>query len=304
MPPAIQGRLDAFRQQRRVQAGSLIVSVFGDAILPRGGRIWIGSLIGLLDPLGLSERLVRTAVFRLAREDWIRAESRGRRSDYVLTPSGRQRCEEAARHIYAAGAPLWDQAWRLILPVGEFGAEELEALHRVLFWQGFGVIGGNCFVHPGADLEAALAALAAEGLSEQIGRLMPLVATKPGGGPWADDADLVRRAWKLEDLGRAYGGFLSTWEPVLVDLEAEGTPGDEDSFLLRLLLIHDYRRLLLRDPELPAGLLPSDWSGQQARRLCKELYRRLLTASERHLEQTLRLADGSVPAAGALLRFD
>ncbi len=53
-----QQRLDDFRQQDRVQAGSLIISIFGDAVLPRGSRIWLGSLIELLDPLGLNERLV------------------------------------------------------------------------------------------------------------------------------------------------------------------------------------------------------------------------------------------------------
>ena len=297
MSPAIQRRLDAFRQQRRVQAGSLIISAFGDAILPRGGRIWIGSLIRLLEPLGLSERLVRTAVFRLVREEWLRTESRGRRSDYLLTPSGRQRCQEAARHIYAPDAPPWDQAWRLILAVGDFDPEELERLRRALFWQGFGRLGNHCFVHPGADPGTALEALAAEGLGGQIGRLLPLLAGRPEWGLWADDGDLVRRAWKLDDLGLAYDGFLATWAPVLGGLGEETT--DEAAFLLRLLLIHDYRRLLLRDPELPGELLPADWPGDQARRLCGELYRRLMVPSERHLERFLQLADSSVPPAEA-----
>jgi phenylacetic acid degradation operon negative regulatory protein len=35
--------------------------------------------------------------------------------------------------------------------------------------------------------------------------------------------------------------------------------------------------------------------------LCRELYRRLLPASERHLDRHLSLADGQVPAATALL---
>ena len=62
-------------------------------------------------------------------------------------------------------------------------------------------------------------------------------------------------------------------------------------------MIHDYRRLLRRDPELPDVLLPADWPGQKARLLCKELYRRLAPASERHLDQHLTLADGSNPLA-------
>lgn len=130
---SIKTRLDDFRQQRRVQAGSLIISVFGDAILPRGGRIWLGSLIRLLEPLELNERLVRTSVFRLAKEEWLRTETVGRRADYVLTNSGRRRFEEASRHIYASHAPLWDRRWRLILAVGELEPKERERIRQALF---------------------------------------------------------------------------------------------------------------------------------------------------------------------------
>ena len=162
---AAHKRLDDFRQQGRVQAGSLIISVFGDAILPRGSRIWLGSLIRLLKPLELNERLVRTAVFRLAKEEWLRTEPYGRRTDYLLTPSGQRRFEEASRHIYASSAPLWDRRWRLIVTVGELTPKEREALRSALFWQGFGTLGGDCYVHPSADLSAAFDALS---VSHQI----------------------------------------------------------------------------------------------------------------------------------------
>ena len=66
---AIQVRLERFRQKSRIQAGSLITTVFGDAILPRGGRVSLGSMIQLLEPLGVKERLVRTAVYRLVKEE-------------------------------------------------------------------------------------------------------------------------------------------------------------------------------------------------------------------------------------------
>ena len=109
----IQQRLEDFRQQGRVQAGSLIVSVFGDAVMPRGSRIWLGSLIRLLEPLELNERLIRTSVFRLAKEEWLCSEPAGRRTDYLLAPAGQRRFAEASRHIYAARAPQWDRRWRL-----------------------------------------------------------------------------------------------------------------------------------------------------------------------------------------------
>lgn len=297
MPQPIARRIESFRQESRVRAGSLIISVFGDAVLPRGGRIWLGSLIRLLQPLGVSERLVRTSVFRLAKAEWLRAESLGRRADYLLTESGRQRFEEASRLIYASRAPQWDGQWRLILGVGaESSAKERERLHRALFWQGFGMLGSDCYVHPGADLKAVFDALEVEGFSGQLEGLMPMLATESVAGRAADAADLVRRAWNLEELAAAYAGFVAAYRPILDQLEKVAEVADEDAFLLRILLIHDYRRLLLRDPDLPEELLPNRWPGRQARSLCRDIYGRLLAASERHLDAHLRLADGSLPA--------
>ena len=85
---AIETRLERFRQKSRIQAGSLITTVFGDAILPRGGRVSLGSLIQLLQPLGVNERLVRTAVYRLVKKEWLQSEALGRKTDYMLTPRG------------------------------------------------------------------------------------------------------------------------------------------------------------------------------------------------------------------------
>ncbi len=303
MSNATHSRLDEFRLQRRVQAGSLIVTVFGDALLPRGGRIGLGSLIRLLEPLKLNERLIRTSVFRLVKEEWLRSETIGRRADYVLTPSGRRRFEEASRHIYASHAPLWDRRWRLILVVGDLAPKVREQVRRALFWQGFGALGGDCFVHPSAELSSVLDALIADGLSSALAALLPLFAADSRSALSASDPDLVRRAWDLGGLGEAYGLFVAVYQPILDELRRDhlADVSEQDAFLLRILLIHDYRRLLLRDPELPEVLLPSDWPGQQARLLCKEVYKRLESPSRRHLDKMLCLSDGSVPAEDAML---
>lgn len=298
MSTAIQSRLDQFRQQRRVQAGSLIITVFGDSLLPRGGRAWLGSLIRLLEPLELNERLIRTSVFRLVKEEWLVTETIGRRADYALTESGRRRFEEAARHIYASHAPLWDRRWRLILVVDDLDPKIRERIRKALFWQGFGALGNDCFVHPGADLSGVLDALIAEGLSSSLGALLPLFAADSRSAMSASDADLVRRAWDLGGLAAAYSEFVGVYQPILDELRASQFLGvsEQDAFLVRTLLIHDYRRLMLRDPELPEVLLPPDWPGQQARFLCRELYRRLDGLVSRHLDRMLTLSDGTVPS--------
>lgn len=302
MTTSIHDRLEAFRKQDRVQAGSLIISVFGDAVVPRGGRLWLGSLIRLLEPLGLNERLIRTSVFRLARDEWLRSEPRGRRTDYVLTATGLQRIEDASRRIYASTAQGWDRRWRLIVTVGALAAKDRERLRSALFWQGFGALDGDCFVHPSADLIAAFDALVGEGLGELLPKLKPLMAADAALGTAASDADLVQAAWDLERLASTYRNFVACYQPVLAQLrDGGGEADDESAFLVRMLLIHDYRRLLLRDPGLPDVLLASDWPGQRARLLCRELYRRLLVPSERHIDAHFRLADGSTPEASARL---
>ena len=292
-------RIAQFKSQGRGQAGSVIVSVFGDAVLPRGGCIWLGSLIALLAPLGLSERLVRTSVFRLAQDDWLEALAHGRRSDYRLTAAGRRRFVEASRQIYAAAPPPWDQRWRLITVSGTLEASERERLRRALFWHGFGELGPECFVHPSADLDSVFESLAAQLLPRAA--LLPLVAANAGLPASGKDIDLVHRAWDLQHLDAAYRGFVQTYAPMARQWGASVTPGDDSAFLVRSLLVHDYRRLLLRDPQLPGVLLPALWAGHEARALCRELYGLLLAGSERHLDLHLSLADGQVPKASAWL---
>src|SRR5436190_15250989 len=62
------------------RAKSLVVTVWGDALAPHGGAVWLSGLIRLLAPLGLNERLVRTSVYRLARDGWLASRQAGRRS--------------------------------------------------------------------------------------------------------------------------------------------------------------------------------------------------------------------------------
>ena len=70
--------------QEPPRAKSLCVTVLGDALGPHGGSAWLGDLIALLAPLGINERLLRTSVFRLVAQGWLRSERQGRRALYAL----------------------------------------------------------------------------------------------------------------------------------------------------------------------------------------------------------------------------
>jgi phenylacetic acid degradation operon negative regulatory protein len=72
-----------------------------------------------------------------------------------------------------------------------------------------------------------------------------------------------------------------------------------DCFLVRTLLIHEYRRLHLRDPLLPAQLLRPNWPGAQAAQLCRDIYGRVFAPSEAYLSRVASRLTGPLPAADA-----
>ncbi len=104
---AIAQLLARFRRQRPLRGGSLIITIFGDSILPRGGAITLSSLIALTAPFGLNERLVRTATARLAKEGWLASRRGGKLSEYHLSTDGRSRFADATRRIYSETDTVW-----------------------------------------------------------------------------------------------------------------------------------------------------------------------------------------------------
>ena len=120
-----------FSSRRTLRTGSLITTVFGDAIAPRGGSVWMGSLIEVMSHFGVSERLVRTSVFRLVQDGWLQSTQLGRRSYYGLSDEGRERFERATHKIY--GEPLmgWDLKWCMVL-LADLEAEKKDAVRKEL----------------------------------------------------------------------------------------------------------------------------------------------------------------------------
>ena len=94
---------------------SLIFTLYGDVVhrLEPAGTLWLGSLVKLMAPFGLSEGAVRQAVSRVARQGWLAADRRGKRAFYKVTDRGRRRIEELSPRIYG---PLieWDGRWRML----------------------------------------------------------------------------------------------------------------------------------------------------------------------------------------------
>lgn len=281
-----------FRRQRPLRGGSLIVTMFGDSIMPRGGAVTLASLIVLAAPFGLNERLVRTATARLAKDGWLAGRRAGKLSEYRLSPEGRERFAEATKRIYSEPESAWSGRWTLaVLP--PMRAAERKELREELLWRGFGELSANVFAHPELELPAAA-----------LSKVIIFDANLAD-----DDAPqrLVSLGWDLEDLAVRYQRFVQRFERVRAAL-ASGAARSLDPpacFIVRTLLIHEYRRLHLRDPLLPARLLRADWPGMQAAALCRDIYARVFAASEVHLSQAAAQLDGPLPApdASVMQRF-
>src|SRR6187431_521172 len=90
------------------RTGSLIVTFYGDAILPRGGSVWLGTLLAFLELLEIDGGVVRTAMSRLAADGWLEREKLGRKSFYKLAAGGRGRFETGIEHVYRPGSSSWE----------------------------------------------------------------------------------------------------------------------------------------------------------------------------------------------------
>jgi phenylacetic acid degradation operon negative regulatory protein len=289
-----------FRRQRPLRGGSLLVTILGDSIAPRGGSIALGSLIGLATPFGLTDRLVRTSIGRLANEDWVSFERSGRVSFYSLTAHGRARFAEATQRIYGAAPQDWAGLWTLVVVPPALKTVR-DDLRDELLWLGFGQITPGVFAHPTHEESVIRTRLEELQASGQLIVMQGSILTETA------SAKLVSMGWDLGDLARRYKRFIDMFSPVaeaLRSIRATAIAGDL-AFILRTLLLHEYRKIHLRDPLLPAVLLPTDWAGIDAQKLCRELYAKVFPASEQYLSENVQTQAGTLPppASAVFQRF-
>lgn len=280
--------VNRLRRRRPLRAGSLIVTIFGDSIAPRGGRILLGSLIRLATPFGVTERLVRTSVARLAADGWLASRRAGRRSEYALSADGRLQFADATRRIYAANPVVWPGRWTLVL-LSPAPVPARERMRRQLQWLGFGSLAPGLLVHP---------ALSPSEARRQLGHLpgagKAFVLRAANGDP-AADRRIVQAGWDLAALSAHYRDFIRRFAPLRVALLRARGVSPRTAFVIRTLLIHEFRKIHLRDPLLPASLLPAGWVGFAAYGLCRELYGRVFHSAEAHLSAVCERCGGALP---------
>ena len=253
--------------ERPPRAGGFIVTLYGDVVVPRGGVLWIGSIIEACAEVGISETLVRTAVSRLVAAGRLVGERAGRLSFYRLTEAALSEFVAAAAVLFGGAEPATD--WQLVAWSG--GADPIPSGPEAA---GFARLGPGLALAPWGRRGAGPALVL---------RVSAPAGTDPGGL-----RAFAAAHWPLAAQAEAWREFLRRFEP----LAGAGLPSGRDCLTARLVLVDAFRRAALADPGLPAGSLPADWPGAEARALFAWLYLALSPRADAFVAERFVARDG------------
>jgi phenylacetic acid degradation operon negative regulatory protein len=256
--------IEHLRGGGRLSVWSLIVTFFGDCVAPRGGTVSLRTLQDACAQMGIDAGAVRTSLSRLAAEGWVESRRDGRTAHYSLRRQGLASFDAATKRIYAAGPPAWDGSWTVLLPAQPASQEDRERLASAGFAQS-----GELWLRPQtgdcAPVPPDLAALAIAGSGQ-------------------GDAVLAASLWPVAEAAGAFRDLMALVAPVGEALDRMD-PSPAQAVALRTLVIHHWRRIVLRSPDLPAAIVGHDWPGEEARRMVARIYGRLLEQSEAWLDE-------------------
>jgi len=263
--PLIQPLIDHLHSDGRLRVWSVVITIFGDYVQPHGGTIAMTDLQSLLGAMNVESGAVRTAMSRLAKEGWVMREKQGRNSFYRLSDTEEQRFIPAAQKIYRVDfSPDPKTLLVAIAPnaVGH-GRETQNAL--LSSFGGMQVRNGvGLFADPNETVRRQISNadfFVFEGDVEQLPN-------------WAIEK------LDLQTLAQEYRALANRLQHLAVSLSSLREMNGLDALCARTLLIHDWRRLILKQPPLPKQLLPADWPGAECHRLVRDIYLALVDSSE------------------------
>ena len=234
---------------------SIVFDVFGSYVRYKGGAIGIGDLAQILSWFGVTDDAARVTMSRMRREGWFASRRSGRTSYYELSERGWAVLDEGRARIFDRRHDEWSGEWHLVvLPPAELRRAEREALRREMSWRGYAQLAPSTWI-AARQRSAGLEAFLPDGAAVQI-----FTAHAPSA---ADDEQLATTHWDLDSLAEDYRRFIGCYES-LMSASAVEELSDEDAFVRRTEITHEYRKFPFRDPDLPARLLPNAWPGHEA----------------------------------------
>lgn len=226
----------ALHSEGRLRVWSLVITIFGDLVQHRGGKISTARLGELMSRVGIEQGTLRTALSRLGRDGWVTSEREGRSSIYRLSEQGVKRFGPATARIYAPARPDPVELWAAVVTLGPNGGSGVQIVP--------------------AD----------EAPSDADCKIV---------GSLAQISDAYQSA-ALGDAHRAaLGALASDLSSVNFDIA-----DPLDAAAARMLLIHRWRRIVLRHADVPAELMPEDTPLRDPRGAVAQVYAALTPVAE------------------------
>jgi phenylacetic acid degradation operon negative regulatory protein len=264
-------------------ARSLLLTVLGEFVLPRGEPAWTQALVSALAAVDVEEKAARQALSRTAGEGLLAAERDGRRVRWALTPSGTQLLAEGAERIYGFGGGVadWDGRWLVLtVSVPETQRRLRHSLRTRLTWAGLGSPVPGLWVTPDVSKETEVAAVVAALGVEAFSFVGPFAAV-------GTQRRLVAEAWRLDEVAQRYAQFSTAFASNRIGTRAQ-------AFASQVRLVQQWRHVPFLDPGLPAELLPRGWPGPAAAERFHRRHERWHAAAQAYWQDLMTAAEGRV----------
>lgn len=210
---------------------SVLVTIFGD-LAPGANDVIRGTdLSALTSRMRIKPEALRVAIHRLKNDGWITAQKSGRVSLYQLSPYGRSETQSARARVYdAPDTALTD--WYVVLT--ETGEPPAQTRAWTKIRPGTYLVNGAPAPAPGLVV------------SQLVEGMLP---------PWVLDAICPKEVQHTHArLATLLSGFDARHIP----------PAPVDQLTLRLLILHAWRRLVLRHDLSVFGSITADWPAANA----------------------------------------
>jgi phenylacetic acid degradation operon negative regulatory protein len=262
-----------------INPNTVVFALFAQYVLPRGGEVWLGSLIQAMAALDISEAAARSTVLRLKKKGVLESQRLGRRTFYWLTDAGMRQLNIGGYRFSLPSEKAWDGKWTIaIYSIPEEQRDLRDALRRALKWWGFGSLAPGTWISTRVLLPEIESELRDLGVWEFVS-----VFRSEHLGPGDPSAVVARAFPELVTLEAGYRDYIAKANGVLHGLET-GQLNDEACFVTRMRNLWEIYAVAKDDPILPPALLPADWPRFEAVELSVQVRHVLSAPAERFFD--------------------
>lgn len=241
---AFQSAIQILTEKDSLRVWSLIVTIFGD-LAQDPGDVISGPVLGdILSPVGVRPEAMRVALYRLRNEGWLETTKRGREALHHLSASGRTQSASASRRIYAS-AQSEDPRWHVLCYPPVLSSEEHQraAQHSK---EGYVTVAPGVYLANGILRSKAAGAFVVQGA---IG----------------DVPDWLSKTLVPSALIDAFAELSARLNAIDFDASGFKFLSQIEIATLRALIVHRWRKLVLKLPNAPDALFGKDFAGTTCR---------------------------------------